>query len=266
MFSIYTIAFNVVKNQFDFKEAVENFCFFAEEVVVAVNKSEDGTLEQFLKLQSTYDNLKIVEANVSYEDPELDGKLFNIALGHTTNPYKIILGLDHRISLRQKDKWIQLASHLDKTDAFMIPCLELYGDIKKCKYESAGLMWFLHKEGLKRGVVNFAKRQDGTFDPSKSDSNELIYHDGSLVSSLVVSPLSGYSKNAEDFFQFLSAVDIYVYHIGYLDLNKRILVNNSIWKDIWENKRGVNNTVPNTIQELNKVKTYHHNLKLWNEK
>jgi len=63
MFSIYTIAFNVVKNQFDFKEAVENFCFFAEEVVVAVNKSEDGTLEQFLKLQSTYDNLKIVEAH-----------------------------------------------------------------------------------------------------------------------------------------------------------------------------------------------------------
>lgn len=266
MFSIYTIAFNVVKNQFSFKEAIKNFCSFAEEVVVAVNKSEDDTLDQFLKLQLIYPNLKIVEADVSYEDPELDGKLFNTALQHTTNPYKIILGLDHRIALRQKNKWAQLTHFLDKADAFMIPCLDLYGDIKKCKYESAGLMWFLHKEGLKRGVVNFAKKQDGSFDPSKSDSNELIYHDGSLVRSLVVGPQSGYSKNVEDFLQFLKQSDIYVYHIGYLDLNKRILVNNNIWKNIWENKRGVKDTIPNTIQQLSKVNTYYHNLKLWDEK
>ena len=36
MFSIYSIAFNVVKNNFAYEEAIENFCAFAEEVVPLV--------------------------------------------------------------------------------------------------------------------------------------------------------------------------------------------------------------------------------------
>ena len=59
MFSIYSSAFNVIKNSFDYKEAVENFCSFAEEVVICVNQSEDSSLEAFEELKKEYKNLLI---------------------------------------------------------------------------------------------------------------------------------------------------------------------------------------------------------------
>ena len=68
MFSIYSTAFNVIKNSFDYKEAVSNFCSFAEEVVISINHSEDSTLEAFEELLKDYDNLKLVKADISYDD------------------------------------------------------------------------------------------------------------------------------------------------------------------------------------------------------
>ena len=54
MFSIYSSAFNLIKNNFDYKEAIDNFCNFAEEVVIAVNTSEDDTLQVLQNLSSEY--------------------------------------------------------------------------------------------------------------------------------------------------------------------------------------------------------------------
>ena len=40
MFSIYSSAFNIIKNDFEYGLFIDKFCEFAEEVVIAVNKSE----------------------------------------------------------------------------------------------------------------------------------------------------------------------------------------------------------------------------------
>ena len=61
MFSIYSTAFNVVKNNFDYEEAIDNFCSFAEEVVISVNQSEDNTYEELSRLRDEkYSNLKCI--------------------------------------------------------------------------------------------------------------------------------------------------------------------------------------------------------------
>ena len=56
MLSIYSTAFNVIKNNFDYKDAVKNFCLFAQEVVISINESEDNTWEAFEELKETYGN------------------------------------------------------------------------------------------------------------------------------------------------------------------------------------------------------------------
>lgn len=271
MFSIYSCAFNVVKNNFDYMGAVENFCSFADEVVISVNKSRDNTLEELQRLQKEYSNLKLIEADVSYEDPELDGKLFNLALQNSTQEFKIILGLDHRIPLYQKRTWESLAYQIrfSQFESCMIPVLDLWGSEKKIRWDSESnvkFMWFLHKSGLHRGVVNFAKLPNGKFDPSKSDSNELINKDGNLTTSLRY--LLGTTSPMQEYLNSLERQMVFIYHLGYLNFDNRIKVNKDIWQKQWEEIRPQEkreNQVAVTKEALEKYQTYNHNLKLWNE-
>lgn len=273
MFSIYSTAFNVVKNNFDYEEAIDNFCSFAEEVVISVNQSEDNTYEELSRLRDEkYSNLKLLPATVSYEDPRIDGKLFELALQSTTQEFKIILGLDHRIPLYQKASWEKLAYDMRfaQFDAYMIPVLDLWGDENKVRWDEENniqMMWFLHKGGLHRGVVNFAKLDNGKFDPSKSDSNELIYEDGELVNFNYF--LQGHHTSLEAYLQSLKEQNVFVFHTGYVNFDNRIKVNKDIWQKQWEEIRPPEkreNQVALNKDQLEKHKTYEHNLKLWNQK
>lgn len=230
MFSIYSSAFNVIKNDFDYSRSIDRFCDFADEVVIAVNESEDETLEKFLEAQSNKSNLKIVKTNFSYEDPLLDGKVKNEALQNTSKKIKIGLDLDEYIPLSQKQIWIDISKLLmsnDKAGCVMIPSLNLYKNYD-C-YSSVGLKWYLHKEGFQRGAVNFARNNDGTVDTSKSDTCELIDQFGNLVPSLAF-------KNSIEALRtgFLP----FVVHTGYVDLEKRIKRNKNFWIKHWRTESG----------------------------
>ena len=271
MFSIYSIAFNVVKNNFAYEEAIENFCAFAEEVVVAVNKSDDNTWDEFKRLDEKHANLKIIPAAVSLDDPRLDGKLFNLALQATTQEFKILGGLDHRFCLYQKTQWEEAAYKLRfaPVDSFMIPVLDLWGDNQSVRWDSASnvqSMWFLHKAGLCRGVVDKARLEDGSYDPSKCDSSSLIHEDGTIATSYRY--LVSYPSNMDEYFKILKKQNLFVYHIGYANFDNRIKVNKDVWQKQWEEirpKEKKENLVAVTTEELQKHKTYKHNLKLWNE-
>ena len=271
MFSIYSTAFNVIKNSFDYKEAVHNFCSFAEEVVISINQSEDSTLEAFEELCKEYNNLKLIKANVSYDDPCLDGKLFNIALQNTNEEFKVHLGLDQRIPLYQRGEWERLAYQMrfSDFDAYMIPTLDLWGTTRKIRWDkdnNINLTWALHGSDLCRGPVNFARLENGKYDPSKSDSNELIYPDGSLVRSQ--QHLMGQCKTLQSYIETLKMQNVFLYHIGYVSFENRIKVNKDIWQKQWEEIRPQEkreNQVAVTKEELEQYETFEHGLKLWNE-
>ena len=183
MLSIYSSAFNLIKNNFDYKDALNNFSHFANEVVVAVNESEDDTLLELKSYANERKNIRIVETDFSYEDPLLDGKIKNAALQETTQEFKINLDLDERIPIRHRGKWEMLAYQLRfaSFDSYLIPSLNLWGNRRSMRWDEEMKMnfkWYLHKQGLFRGAVDFGKLPNGKIDTSKSDTCELINEDG----------------------------------------------------------------------------------------
>lgn len=222
--SIYTSAFNLIENKFNYQVSIGRFCEFADEVVVCVNTSVDSTFNELKKLSETHKNLIIIDSDFSYEDPLLDGKIKNKALQATSNPFKIGLDMDEYIPIWQKPMWNELIImlHSHQADCFMIPSINLYKD--KDHYFSISPKWYLHKEGLFRGAVNFARNSDGTVDTNRSDTCELIYQNGDLVSSaMTINEIEALRSNNLPF----------VVHEGYMNLDERLVRNKNFWSKHW---------------------------------
>lgn len=229
MISIYTSAFNLIKNKFDYKNTLQKFADFADEVVIAINSSSDDTLIEIQKLSYKLDNLKVVSCDFSYEDPWMDGKIKNCALQNTTQLLKIGLDMDEYIPLYQKSLWLDLADNLlcDTYMCYMIASLNLYKDFNH--YYSIGHKWYLHKSGLFRGPVNFARKSNGTVDTTKSDTCELIDKNGNLVKSRM------FDNSIEALRQGKTP---YVIHTGYVDLEARLIRNKNFWSQHWLTESG----------------------------
>jgi hypothetical protein len=230
MFSIYTSAFNLIKNNFNYKFHIQNFSQFADEVVIAINTSEDNSVNEIHDfIIKNCNNVSILETNFSYEDPMLDGKIKNAALQATKEDIKIGLDMDEYIPLWQKPIWKNIATQLTYSpySCVMIPSLNLFKD--KNYYFSIGLKWYMHKKNLYRGAVNFAMKEDGTVDTSKSDTCELIDENNNLVQSIQLpSDINSLQTNNIPF----------VVHTGYMNLENRLLRNKNFWKKHWRIESG----------------------------
>jgi hypothetical protein len=217
---------------------------------VAVNTSEDGTLEALEKFVGPLSGrIKIVATDFSYSDPDLDGKVKNAALQATSHKYKLGLDLDEMINPNQRDSWVGLVNFLDaytEAQAFFVPVIDLYKN--KYEYKSIGQKWYLHGEGLYRQTVNFAKNPDGTHDIERSDSCELTDKNGDLVHSYNV--LANGISDEEKLNQ-ISGNDLpYVVHVGHLNPRKRALRNRNFWKNHWKVQSGRDVDVPTTEDEI----------------
>lgn len=249
MISIYTSAFNVVENNFDYQQAIHNFATIGHEVVVAVNSSKDKSLEVISDYAKKFNNVKVIATDYKYDDPWLDGKIKNAALQSTTADLKVGLDLDERIPLYQKWHWYEMGRFLLSSyyDAFLIPSVNLFEDEEH--YFSIGQKWYMHKRGLFRGPVKFARQEDGTVDINKSDTCELIDLNGNLVSSMK-----------------LSLSNLYVFHLGYMSIDDRVLRNKNFWKKNWSVEAGRDVDIPLDGDSVrrDKIKKKHH-LPLWYE-
>lgn len=263
MFSIYASAFNLVKNNFDYKGALDNFAAFADEVVLAINTSEDNTLGvlQAYITEKDYKNVKLIETKFDYKDNEFDGKIKNAALQATTQPVKVSMDMDERIPLSQKDKWIHYGNLLLQSNimAFFVPSIDLWGDKDHIRMaHDIGVKWRMHKKGCYRGVVNYARRMDGKIDTSQSDTCELINGNGELIPAAHIIPNQAYFMPIHA--GFLKSC-IYTVHYGYIDFQYRLNIN-KFWKEKWEERSGQPENVATKIEELTKEKVIKHNLPL----
>lgn len=230
MISIYTSAFNLIKNKFNYKFHIQQFSQFADEVIIAINTSEDNSINEIRDfISQNCDNVYILETEFSYEDPLLDGKIKNAALQATSQDIKIGLDMDEYIPLWQKPIWENLANQLlySTAKSIMIPSINLYKD--KSYYFSITPKWYMHKKGLYRGPVNWAIKNNGTIDTSKSDTCELIDENGNLVYSI---------QTPSDIDSLQSNNFPFVVHNGYLNLEYRLLRNNNFWEKHWKVESG----------------------------
>lgn len=270
MFSIYTTIFNIDKEFYsdDFiKDAINNFKNFVGEegeVVISIPKSEK-TSEKI----NILDNLgvKIVFADVNKENIYFVGQLKNIALQCTTRSAKISLDLDERIPIRQKPLWEEIFRN-NRYPAFFIHSLDLWGSIYHIKddlsfYENK-FKWYLHRDFLFRGAVNFGKLKNG-IDISKTDTCELIDSSGNLPPCFPIKKEDGY-YDVQDYLDFIENEGLFVYHLGYADLDSRLKLNKEWWRD-FKTKRNSGEEpfdIKTTKEDLN-FPTIKHNLPLWNE-
>jgi hypothetical protein len=237
-FSIYSTAYNLKAGLFDLDKSIKRFCDFAEEVVIATNTQED--LGILLSYQSKYPNLKVVCENIPLSDYAFDGKLKNIALQMCTGDFGILLDLDEYIPLQQKViwqdiayKWVSSIVNPFEPAALLIPVVDLINDTKHCK--SIGFKWYLHTfPGCHRGVVNFAKLDNGKIDITKSDTTELLDYKGDLItSSYLLDPCLPQA----DLLSAMKFYNMFVVHEGWLNKEQRAK-QAAFWKPHWENRGG----------------------------
>lgn len=257
MFSIYTSAYKLNNNLFDWQNAIKRFSSFAEEVVVATNSNYDYAL---LASHFNYDHkVRIVNADISFDDYAFDGKLKNAALEKCTQPFCILLDLDEIIPLSTKSRWVNATTRLspefyvNKIDGLLVASVNLCGS-ELC-YKDIGFKFYLHKNnvGIRRGVVDFAKLPNGKIDINRSDTTEPIYENGSLAR---FAPLSNSLEKIK------SDNLPYVLHYWGVDKNRRIEQNN-FWNPHWKNRAGreVENEYKK-LEDFSNIPTYEHGLPL----
>lgn len=264
MFSIYTSLYHIEKHNFPWRQSLENFFQFIGpegELVVAVNKSEDNTLQIIKDFAADKSNVKIVETSFRYDDIEMDGKIKNAALQETTKPVKIQMDSDEIIPLSQKPKWEHYARELLKNphiDCWMVPSLDVYGCMEKIRADGQiGQKFRMHKEGFFRGVIRSARMGD-KINTSMSDTCELIDYNGDLARCVsFVHPMALNPMFADMLSDFIFTV-----HLGYLSYEHRININKLLWKEHWELRSGRQENVITDKNQLDSYPTTYHSLNL----
>lgn len=227
MISIYHSAFNLNKHGFvGWQDCLGKSCHFADEVVVAINTSEDDTENSIRKiLAKEAKSYQIINTSFDYKDPWLDGKIKNAALQKCTQEFKIQLDLDEYIPIAQRSLWNNMCFRLkfnSDIQCIAVPSVDLYKDFEHFKSIN-------HKQYLNKGIAYrapqiAARKSDGTINTLMSDGCDLVDENGNFI------PTQGLDKRLEA----LESNQIpFVVHIGYVDLNSRLKRNHEFWNEHW---------------------------------
>jgi hypothetical protein len=240
---------------------LNNFSVWADEVVVATIEDNDNTFSFLTEKQKDFPKLRVIKTNFKQFTPTFDGDLKNAALQTCSGDILLQLDFDEKMSLHNLEYWDKLAEILLESDTFeaaFIPSVNLYGD--KEHFSSFTSKWYLHKRGLKRGVVNFAKNADGTHDTNKSDSCELLNTYGDLVPAFLYFDEAAFPTK-EAAANFLRDQNLpYVVHYGWIDLERRVEINRNFWRKQWGAEAGREVEVATELNKLEKREMLSHNL------
>ena len=265
--SIYTTAYLLNKNNFKFLDNLIKFSKFANEVVIA--SCEDGLVDgseqlilDFIKYNDLYNVDFYISHDINFSQNTFDGALKNFALQNTKNEIKLQFDLDESPVLSQKPIWDHVYEDLINSnyDAVFIPSIDLYGSEKYIrKNHKIGQKWRIHKAGLYRGVVNFAKNNDSSFDTEKSDSCELLNSFGNLVNTINITPPELLMPENS---KMLAKDYLYTIHHGYLNLGYRANINKTWWQQKWRERTNKEINVTIDIKKLESEDLIEHNLPL----
>ena len=258
--SVYSTAFNIIKNDFNYwKITIPKWLEFIQygdkgEIVIAINKSEDDTLKVLKEYFGKYNCVTLVESNFDYEDYAFDGKIKNFALQNTNNEICIGLDMDEYPSPNIKAWESVCCQFLNLNyDAFFIPVIDICKSMQE--YKSIGSKWYMHKQGLHRGVWNRARLENGKIDIKKSDTCELLNENEDLCS-------------AASIFKQLSIDEIknnnlpFIIHLGWLNWQDR-KNQNKTWQPVRSNRAGFEvNDIMHEEENFYQIETSNHNLNI----
>jgi hypothetical protein len=257
MISLASSAFNIESNDFDIQSAIKNWELHVDEIVISTIPSDDNSLN-ILKSLKCSKPIKIIEEDFSLEDPEFDGKLKNSAHQNCSNEIIIQCDLDERLG-GDPQLWRDYSeSLLNSKDlkALLLPVIDLYGSYYE--YSSINKKWYMAKrEGTKRGVVSFARKEDGKIDIEKSDTCELLDENDNLVPYIDIC-----DQYNIDPLKYCQSHNPFIWHLGYIDIDRRSKIN-SWWKPHWESRKGESvEDIKISQKDLEQVETHKHNIQI----
>lgn len=275
-FCLHTSIFNVVKMEFDYHRAIDNWSSFLEqfpdyhEINLVVNTSEDDTLnvikEAAIKYRKTNVVINVIESNIPYSDPAFDGKIKDVGFQASSADYNILLDLDECAPIYSAKSWIQAANQLGNSDfdALLIPSIDLFGDFEHAS--AVGQKWYLVKNRayLHRGVFAGAIKANGYINIEKSDTCEILGPDGNLAKSAnIFDPRMTYQQKLTE---LQTNKWPFVFHLGALDLDQRIR-QNAYWQPIWSQRAGEEVTnIKLSKDQFKDQSIFKHGLKHWSVK
>lgn len=253
MFSIYSSLYNINNLWIDWQESINRFCSFADEVVISTSNNPDDYKPLEAYISNYPSKLKIIRTDISFDDPLFDGKFKNAALKACTKPFCILLDGDESIPLSTKKRWINYANLIkdnSSVDGLLIPSINLCKD--EYHYKDINFKFYLHKNniGIERGVVNYAKLDDGKINIKLSDTTE----------PCIKGNLANFVKLSNNIYDIKNQGLPYVFHYWAVDFNKRIKAN-KFWSPVWDNRAGheIKDIILNR-EDLEKIEVFEHNL------
>lgn len=256
--SIYSTAFNIIKNDFNYwKITIPKWLQFIDygnkgEIVIAVNKNEDDTLKILKDYFKQYQCIILVESNFDYEDYAFDGKIKNFALQNTKN--EICMGLDmDEYPSPNINSWESILYQFlnSNYEAVFIPVVDICKSMEE--YKSIGLKWYIHKQGLHRGVWSKAKLENGKIDIKKSDTCELLNKNEDLCSAVSICRELSIDEIKNNNLPF-------IIHLGWLNWQDR-KNQNKTWQPVWSNRAGYEvSDILHEEEKFNNIKVINHNL------
>jgi hypothetical protein len=255
--STYQTAYNILINGFSrWQESVINSCQFSEEVIIAVNASDDDTDSAIRDTLWEYKNWKIVPANFSRLDPFWDGRMKNLALQHCTQEFKIQKDLDEEIPLWQKPLWDNKLFQLKFSGAkvMAVPSVDLYCD--EGHYKSINPKTYVNIGQAYRGPSANALKPGYFINTQFSDGTELIDEKFNLLPAIISGPCNLAALE--------SCNEIFVVHYGYLNIQERIERTKKFWADHWLQES--NGTLPAHKIHNDETTFSHYEYKLHNLK
>lgn len=266
--SAYVSGWNLLRNGFDYEDSLSRMIAFFDEITVAVNTSEDGTLAALEVLAAeSGGKLRVISTDYSYTDVTFDGAVKNAALQACTQgePNRVYcqMDLDERISQSQYALWRVAAEQLLSNpyiQCLLIPSVDLWGSMDTIRADrNIGVKYRLHKGGLKREVWKHAWVVPGkTFRTDMSDSCELVDNNGDLARAATVMP---YNPITPAIVSLLREYP-HVLHTGYANYDQRIRVNKAVWAEHWVLRSGHPENVATRIEDLTDVPLVKHGLPL----
>ena len=225
MISLYATAFNLGNFEFSLEDALSNWLYYVDEVVISTLASQVEETKNQVTYTVFADSVKVVSTDLNTEeDLYWDGKLKNAALERCNHDVVIQVDLDERIS-GEREAFSALATEINRHDfpcSIMLPTIDLYEDLDH--FVNIGYKWYLHtRKGTHRGAVDFAIKEDGSFDPEKSDTCELIDAAGKLIPC--IGRLDITEKGPK------------IIHLGYLSLESKNKINENFWGKIWNHRK-----------------------------
>jgi hypothetical protein len=258
MISTYQTAYNLIQNGFSrWQESLINSCQFADEVIVAVNTSDDDTDSAIRDTLWEYKNWKIVPANFSRLDPMWDGRMKNLALQSCTHEFKVQKDCDEEIPVWQRPLWENKLLQLKFSGAkvMAVPSVDLFNDVGH--YKSINLKTYANIGQAYRGPCIQALKPGYFIDTRFSDGTELVDEKFNMIPAIASSDC--------ELSTLESGNEIFCVHYGYIDKQERIKRNEAFWGTHWLQESGGTkpaHVLHDSLESFDHYEYKPHNLRL----